>query len=77
MRRSARAACILPVVKPRIYYWLALIPPVGMLAGIPFANRPSPHVLGLPPLMAWMIAWILITPIIMGVILTLDRRRDK
>jgi len=27
--------------------------------------------------MAWMIAWILITPVIMAVILTLDRRRDK
>lgn len=54
-----------------------MIPPLGMLVGIPFVNRASPHVLGLPPLLAWMIAWILITPIIMGVILMLDSRRDK
>jgi len=27
--------------------------------------------------MAWMIAWIFITPVIMAVIFTLDRRRDK
>ena len=48
-----------------------------MLGGIPFVNRPGPHVFGLPPLMAWMIAWVLITPIVMAVILILDQRRDK
>lgn len=48
-----------------------------MLGGIPFMNRAGPLVLGLPPLMAWMIGWILVTPIIMGLILMLDRRREK
>ena len=47
-----------------------------MLGGVPFVNRAQPHVLGLPPLMAWMITWILLTSIIMGVIFTLDRRHD-
>lgn len=75
MRRGARLACILTAVK--LYYWLAVIPTVGMLGGIPFVNRATPHVFGLPPLMAWMIGWILLTPIIMAVILTLDRRREK
>ena len=64
-------------MKVRRYYWLALIPPLGMLGGIPFANRPSPHVFGMPPLMAWMIAWVLITPIVMGVILLLDNAKEK
>ena len=64
-------------MKVRPYYWLALIPALGMLGGIPFVNRPGPHVFGLPPLMAWMIAWVLITPIVMAVILILDQRRDK
>jgi hypothetical protein len=64
-------------VKQRPYYWLAVIPSLGMLIGIPFVNRPTPLVLGLPPLMAWMIGWILVTPVIMGLILTLDRRREK
>jgi hypothetical protein len=76
-RRARHPECIFGIVNVRPYYWLALIPPLGMLAGIPFVNRANPHVLGLPPLLAWMIAWILITPIIMGVILMLDRRRDK
>jgi len=65
------------VMKQRPYHWLALIPPLGMLIGVPFVNRGRPHVFGLPPLMAWMIAWILLTSIIMGVIFALDRRDDS
>jgi hypothetical protein len=65
------------VSKRRLYHWLAVIPPLGMLAGVPFVNRATPLVLGLPPLLAWMIAWILLTPIVMGTILMLDRRREK
>ncbi|HVD62619.1 MAG TPA: DUF3311 domain-containing protein [Gemmatimonadaceae bacterium] len=64
-------------MKVRPYYWLALIPPIGMLGGIPFVNRPGPPILGLPPLMAWMIAWVLITPIVMGIILLLDNAKEK
>jgi hypothetical protein len=60
----------------RSYHWLALIPPLGMLGGVPFVNRARPHVLGLPPLMAWMIAWILLTSIVIGVIFALDRRHQ-
>ena len=45
-----------------------------MLIGIPFVNRATPHVFGLPPLMAWMIAWVLLTSIIMGAIYVIDRR---
>ena len=61
----------------RPYRWLALLPPIGMLGGIPFVNRATPHVLGLPPLMAWMIAWILLTATIMAVIFAFDRRQDS
>jgi hypothetical protein len=48
-----------------------------MLGGIPFVNRATPHVFGLPPLMAWMIGWVLVTPVVMGVIFALDHRRDQ
>lgn len=48
-----------------------------MLAGIPWVNRARPHVFGLPPLMAWMIAWILLTSIVMGVIFALDHRHGS
>lgn len=61
----------------RTYRWLALVPPLGMLGGIPFVNRATPLVVGLPPLLAWMIAWILLTSTVMGVIYALDHRRES
>ena len=48
-----------------------------MLGGVPFVNRPLPLVLGLPPLMAWIILWILLTPAVLGVIFVLDRARES
>ena len=61
-------------MKTRPHHWLALLPPIGMLGGLPFVNRARPHILGLPPLMAWTAAWICITAAVMGVIYALDRR---
>ena len=63
-------------MRPRPYHWLALIPPVGMLVGVPFVNRATPHVFGMPPLMAWMVACVLLTSLVMGIIYALDRRRE-
>lgn len=45
-----------------------------MLGGVPFVNRAAPRVLGLPPMLAWIIAWMLITAIVMAVIFALDHR---
>ena len=46
----------------------AAIPAIGMLAGIPFANRVEPYVLGLPFLLFWIVAWVVATSLIMGLI---------
>ena len=43
-------------------YALAAIPIAMLTLGIPFANRIEPRVFGLPFLLAWIIAWILLTP---------------
>ena len=68
----------MPLNSPtRSYHWLALLPPIGMLGGIPFVNRATRLVLGVPPLMAWMIGWILGTSLVMGVIFALDSRRAR
>ena len=69
-----RASLVVYRAPRRAYRWLALLPPLGMLAGIPLVNRATPLVLGLPPLLAWMIVWILITSAVMGVIYALDHR---
>lgn len=59
----------------RAYHALALLPTIGMLGGLPFANRVFPLVLGLPFLMAWLVGWVLATAVIMALILRLDRQR--
>jgi hypothetical protein len=37
-----------------------------------FVNRPTPFVLGVPFLLAWIVAWILLTSLIMVVIYWFD-----
>ena len=59
----------------RAYHALAALPTIGLLAGIPFANRVEPFVLGLPFLLFWIVAWVVITSVVMGAIWTLDRSR--
>lgn len=61
----------------RLYHWLAVLPPLIMLAGVPFVNRARPLILGLPPLMAWIVLWILVTPIVLGVIFALDSSHES
>lgn len=57
----------------RPYRALALLPAVGLIAGIPFANRVEPYVLGLPFLLFWIVGWVVATSAIIGLIWVLDR----
>jgi hypothetical protein len=61
----------------RWHHWLALLPAVGMLGGVPFVNRVHPLVLGLPLLFAWLAGWVLATSAVMACILMLDRAQDR
>jgi hypothetical protein len=56
----------------RLVRWLAILPFVALLVGPFFVNRATPHVLGMPFLLAWLVAWILLTAAIMAVIFRLD-----
>jgi len=60
----------------RRYRWLAVLPTLGLLGGIPFANRVQPYIAGLPFLLAWIVGWVVATSIIMGLIYRLDKRND-
>jgi len=51
---------------------LAVIPFIGMLAGPIFHNRVTPFVFGLPFILAWIVAWVLITSGTMALIYWLD-----
>ena len=53
---------------------LAVLPVLGLTVGIPFADRLEPRVFGLPFLLAWIVGWILLTPLLMAIVHQLDRR---
>jgi hypothetical protein len=52
--------------------YLAVLPFLAMLIGPFFVNWVTPTILGLPFLLAWLVAWILLTAAIMAVIFRLD-----
>ncbi len=56
---------------PRIRV-LAVVPFLALIVGPFFLNRATPLVLGLPVLLAWIVAWILITSAIMALIYATD-----
>ncbi|MGH7708221.1 MAG: DUF3311 domain-containing protein [Vulcanimicrobiaceae bacterium] len=44
---------------------LAVIPALALTVAIPFVNVVEPRILGLPFLLAWITAWILLAPLFM------------
>ncbi len=61
-----------PAARLRPYHLLALLPTVGLLGGVTFANRVEPYVLGLPFLLFWVVSWVVTTSVIMAIITSLD-----
>lgn len=58
--------------------WLAVLPFLGILGGVPFLNRVTPLVLGMPLILAWIVLWIVLTALIMTVIYWCDpANRDE
>jgi NADH:ubiquinone oxidoreductase subunit 5 (subunit L)/multisubunit Na+/H+ antiporter MnhA subunit len=58
----------------KLQHGLAALPFVGVLAGIFFANRVEPFVLGLPFAFFWVVLWSVLTAVIMAVVHRLDSR---
>ncbi|MDP4024814.1 DUF3311 domain-containing protein [Methylobacterium sp. NEAU 140] len=52
--------------------WLAALPFLGMLVGPFFLNRVEPYILGLPLLLAWLVACVVGTAAVMAVIYVAD-----
>ena len=61
----------------RPHHWLALVPALGILVGVPFANRVHPFVLGLPFLLFWILACVVLTSGVLALIGVLDRARPQ
>jgi hypothetical protein len=52
--------------------WLAVLPFLGILVGVPLLNRVEPLVLGMPVILAWIVLWIILTAAIMAIIYRCD-----
>jgi hypothetical protein len=52
--------------------WLMVLPFLGILGGIPFANKVTPYVLGMPFILFWLVAWVILTSAIMAVVYRFD-----
>ena len=61
----------------RPYHWIAAVPVVAMVGGIPFANRVEPYLFGLPFLVAWILICVVLTSAVMAVVYRLDWRRER
>ncbi|MCP3773596.1 DUF3311 domain-containing protein [Paenibacillus sp. MZ04-78.2] len=51
---------------------LGLIPFIGMLGGLPFANKATPLVLGMPFLLFWIVLWVILTSAVMAIVNFID-----
>jgi hypothetical protein len=56
----------------RLRHLLGVLPVLGMLGGVWFADRTEPYVLGLPFILFWMAAWVVLTSVVLAVIYRLD-----
>jgi hypothetical protein len=57
-----------------LHRWLATVPALLILFGVPFANRVQARVLGMPFLLAWIVGCVLLTSLVMALVRRLDER---
>ena len=55
---------------------IALLPVLAFAVGTPLLNRVEPQILGIPLNLAWVILWILLTPICLLAIERLRRSQE-
>lgn len=59
------------------YHFLVIFPVLALTVGIYYVNRVEPFVMGLPFLMFWIVAWVVISALIMLLINVLDSKHNK
>jgi hypothetical protein len=61
-------------MRPMLRLLLAAIPIAALSIAVPFVNRIEPRIAGLPFLLCWIIAWVLLTPAFLWTIGRLEKR---
>jgi Protein of unknown function (DUF3311) len=60
--------------RPPLYRWLAALPALLILFGVPFANSVHRMVLGLPFLLFWIVCCVVLTSAVMALVGSLDAK---
>ncbi|MFS0559875.1 DUF3311 domain-containing protein [Terribacillus sp. 179-K 1B1 HS] len=58
-------------------YFLTVIPFVGMLGFLPFANRVEPFVFSMPFVMFWVVLWTVLSSVTLAIMYKLDPRTKE
>lgn len=53
---------------------LAAVPIAALSLGVPLVNRVEPRILGLPFVLFWIVAWVVLTPAFLWSIGRVERR---
>ncbi|MFB0636672.1 DUF3311 domain-containing protein [Bacillus rugosus] len=61
----------------KLIHILAAFPFIGILLGIPFANKVTPYVFGMPFILAYIVMWALLTSALMAIVYVLDNENKK
>jgi hypothetical protein len=52
--------------------YLAVLPFLGILVGVPLLNQVQPLVMGMPLILAWIVLWVVLTAVIMAIVYRFD-----
>jgi uncharacterized membrane protein AbrB (regulator of aidB expression) len=58
-------------------YFLAFIPILGFLIGVPLTNRIEPFVLGLPFSMFWIVLWVVLSSLTLWIMYRFDEHNEE
>ncbi len=53
---------------------LAAVPFAALTVAVPLVNRVEPRILGLPFVLAWIVAWVFLTPAFLWGVGRIERR---
>ncbi|MCM3116910.1 DUF3311 domain-containing protein [Neobacillus sp. MER 74] len=56
----------------KLHQLLAIIPFIGLLGGVPFVNKVTPYVFGMPFVLFYIVLWVVITSGIMALVFKMD-----
>jgi len=56
-----------------IRLFLAAVPVAALSVAVPLVNRVEPRIFGLPFLLCWLVAWVLLTPAFIWAIGRIER----